>query len=602
MKRPSLRSLGLLRFLFSLFVIGQGLFFSSSLTEAARLGAPLDPSSEEGVVLDESLSNESAVFEETIHDFTSHITVHRDRSITVVETIVYDFAQEKKHGIYRDIPFATTSGIFRYDTPLKVLSVTRDGQSEPFRIDSNGLRKRIRVGDADVYVRGINEYQLTYTVRDVIRNTETGIEELAWNVTGDEWPAQILRSTAILEVEDDPTAEVKQWTCYIGSYGSREEGCLYRSNPIMLRAPRPIEIGEGWSFGVGWTAGTFDPPPSMGKFLSENYYLFIPVVVFFIVLMYFLRKGKDTRDGTIVPWYEAPEGLSAPEVGVMVDQKVDRRDIAAGIMELATRGFAGMSFAADGSVTVKKKEGDANTLPPVLKELYLGLFKGSSEVDLGDMKGAFLSTYQTTEKLLYSSLTENRAFFVKNPNAVRGTWIGWGVLLIIAGVVMMFIRASQDLTVVEYLWPLVASGIILIAFGSKMPKYTRAGQTAREHVLGFKWFLSVTETERLKFHNAPERKPEQFMALLPFAIALGVEKQWADQFKDMQIEQPNWVSGNWAMWSPHVFADQTNHISHELGGAITTPSSSGGGFSGGGGGGGGGFSGGGFGGGGGGSW
>ena len=35
------------------------------------------------------------------------------------------------------------------------------------------------------------------------------------------------------------------------------------------------------------------------------------------------------------------------------------------------------------------------------------------------------------------------------------------------------------------------------------------------------------------------------MQYLPFAIAMGVEKQWAEQFKDMYIEQPDWYQGNY---------------------------------------------------------
>lgn len=601
MMPPSLTLLGLLRRFLSIAVIGSLVVVLSSSANAARVGAPIDATSDASALTGEPLESDPLYEVETIRSFVSVITAHRDRSLTVTETITYDFSTELRHGIYRDIPFATRSGIIRFDTPLKILSVTRGGVDEPFSVQSNGLRKRIRIGAPDAYVKGVQEYQLTYSVRDVIRTTDTGIDELAWNVTGDEWPAQIIDSMVFVEMTENPEAEITQWTCYIGSYGSTEEGCLHRDDPFALRTPRVLEIGEGWSVGVGWAAGTFDPAPTIGKFLRDNYYLFFPLVVFVIVLIFFLRKGKDSKDGTVIPWYEAPEGLSAPEVGVMVDQKVDRRDISAGMMELATRGFAGMKFAADGSVTISKKEGDVSTLSPVLQEIYRGLFKSSSEVNLGDMKGSFLTTYQAAERLLYTSLTDTRKFFVKNPQAVRGAWIGWGIFLAIAGIAMMIIRGSQELTFIEYVWPLVGSGIVLMIFGAKMPKYTRAGQRAREHVLGFKWFLSVTETERLKFHNAPEKKPEQFMALLPFAIALGVEKQWADQFKDMQIDQPSWVSGNWTLWSPLVFADQTSHISHELGGAITTPSSSGSGFSGGGGG-GGGFSGGGFGGGGGGSW
>ena len=42
--------------------------------------------------------------------------------------------------------------------------------------------------------------------------------------------------------------------------------------------------------------------------------------------------------------------------------------------------------------------------------------------------------------------------------------------------------------------------------------------------------LSVAEKERLNLLNPPERTPELFEEFLPYAIALGVENKWGDQF------------------------------------------------------------------------
>jgi uncharacterized membrane protein len=78
---------------------------------------------------------------------------------------------------------------------------------------------------------------------------------------------------------------------------------------------------------------------------------------------------------------------------------------------------------------------------------------------------------------------------------------------------------------------------------------------------------------------------------------MGVEKQWADQFKDMYIESPEWYQGN---YSHAIIASQlVNDFSGfgtQVNSSLSAASHSGAGS------GGGGFSGGGFGGGGGGSW
>ncbi len=143
------------------------------------------------------------------------------------------------------------------------------------------------------------------------------------------------------------------------------------------------------------------------------------------------------------------------------------------------------------------------------------------------------------------------------------------------------------------------SGMVFMGFGYFMPQRTQKGAIVREEVLGLKMYMETAEKDRINFHNAPEKNPAQFEKLLPYAMALGVEEQWAKQFEDITKSAPDWYDGGGTSFSPVIFA----HSMHDFSSAnnatmVSTPSSAGSGgsgFSGGG-------SGGGFGGGGGGSW
>jgi uncharacterized membrane protein len=126
-----------------------------------------------------------------------------------------------------------------------------------------------------------------------------------------------------------------------------------------------------------------------------------------------------------------------------------------------------------------------------------------------------------------------------------------------------------------------------------------------DRIEGFKLYLSVAEKDRMNFHNPPERTPELFEKFLPFALALGVEQAWSEQFAEVLAAasqspgggyRPRWYSGN------GFRSDNLSGFASSLGGsfsgaissASTAPGSSGGsgggGSSGGGGGGGGGGS------------
>ena len=130
---------------------------------------------------------------------------------------------------------------------------------------------------------------------------------------------------------------------------------------------------------------------------------------------------------------------------------------------------------------------------------------------------------------------------------------------------------------------------------------TLAGRRLMDEIEGLKLYLTVAEKERFNLLHPPDRTPEHFEALLPYAMALDVENEWNDQFADVLAaagvdpatgghRTPSWYSGS----TP--FSGLASSLGGSLAGAVaassTAPGSSsgsgGGGSSGGGGGGGGG--------------
>ena len=134
---------------------------------------------------------------------------------------------------------------------------------------------------------------------------------------------------------------------------------------------------------------------------------------------------------------------------------------------------------------------------------------------------------------------------------------------------------------------------------------TALGRPVMDQLDGLKLYLETAEKDRLNI-QAPEITPDHFEALLPYAVALDVEKPWADAFAaalkrahpddpdPMRSYQPGWASGG--SWSGGNFggavAATVSGMSSALASAATVSSGSsgfgGGGGSGGGGGGGGG--------------
>jgi uncharacterized membrane protein YgcG len=173
----------------------------------------------------------------------------------------------------------------------------------------------------------------------------------------------------------------------------------------------------------------------------------------------------------------------------------------------------------------------------------------------------------------------------------------------IFGIVMLGAVTSVAVIVILLL---VAGTNYLFHYLLKAP--TRAGRALLDQIEGFKMFLAATEQERRKVLYPPLRTPELFEKYLPYALALGVEQEWSEQFSEVlayaaqrgMTYAPAWYSGpGWRTLGASGFASS---LGSSFSGAISSSSSPPGSRSGGSGGGGGGSSGGGGGGGGGGGW
>ena len=81
-------------------------------------------------------------------------------------------------------------------------------------------------------------------------------------------------------------------------------------------------------------------------------------------------------------------------------------------------------------------------------------------------------------------------------------------------------------------------GILLLPL-FLMPFMKQPAQKAMQvlaDIKGLAMYIGAAEAQRLNFINPPDRTPEEFHRLMPYAVALGLEKAWGAQFADMFAE------------------------------------------------------------------
>ncbi len=560
-----------------------------------------------GLMQDVALDDES-LSDQKILAFDVTATLTEDRRLTIKETIKYDFADSVKHGIFRYIPESYTRDGMRYKLNYKLRKITRNGKEEIYQKSHDGNFWILKIGDPNVEITGEQVYEIEYETNKAINFFE-GHTELYWNVTGNEWPIAI--ETASFKLISPLGSEIEKLgsVCYTGISGSIEESCELKpvENAIFIGTSRTLKAREGFSVIFAFPFGIIKQPTRSELFfevLRDNWIMLAPLLALIIMFYIWWTRGKDPIPETVIPQYEIPVGMSPIVLaGSLGYGAIPQRGITASIIEMARRGYLHIEYGIE-----KKLFGEKQTYTFIKKEkplsstekwndiLWNGLFKGGSreKTVFADLqKDQF---YKDVAKATIEAQKElkNLGIFDANPYNIR-------ILYIVAAFVLAIIVGIVGLDAPIGFASGFATFIIIAVFGWFMPRRTKVGTSLVAQVKGFKWFLSVTEEERLKFHNAPIKTPQQFMEFLPVAIALGVEKAWAEQFKDLHIEPPEWAEGNIHDFTPILLADSISQMNTDSSASIYSPPSQAGsgnsGFSSGGG-----YSGGGFGGGGGGSW
>jgi uncharacterized membrane protein len=550
----------------------------------------------------------------TINKFHSDIMIDEDSSVIVKETIDVEFHQSR-HGIYREIPFKYRDEFGKViTTPTRVLSVTDEsGKPWKYQMKKAGHLANIRIGDEKRYVKGSQTYVVTYVVENVILFFNDH-DELYWNVTGNYWKAPIKEASATVSLTTKNKSKNLMAAGYEGSYGSREE-CSYETyeNSGKFFTKRNLNMGEGLTIAFGWDKRLVFPPSSLKKFLwainpRENWVFLLPIFSLIFMANRWYRKGRDPRvRESVTVMYEPPKfdnkPLTPAEVGTLIDEKFDPRDITSTIVGLAVKGYIkieetkkeGMIFDKTDYVPIKVKESDTH-LSPFEDELMRRLFSFSPpRLLVSTLKNKFYTNLPALKKALYGELIRKK-YFLSSPEKVRNSYIVSGIIILVFAVIAFALLVPGS--GVKSFIAGILTGTPVLAFARFMPVKTRAGASAYMDILGFQEFMNRAEKDRL------ERMGDKdlFSKFLPYAIALDVADNWANAFEGIYQEPPDWFVSpvGFRTFSPYAFTHSLNSVTSNLSSAMfSAPRSSGGG---GGGFGGGGSSGGGFGGGGGGSW
>ncbi|MGH9313735.1 MAG: DUF2207 domain-containing protein [Vicinamibacterales bacterium] len=545
-----------------------------------------------------------------IDRFDATIGISSDGSIAVEEVIQPTFTGSW-NGIYRTIPveYRTPQGL-NYTLRLTIESVT-DGSGDTLKWESSRERHYRKL---KIWVPGARDTTKTVLIRYRVANGLRFFEEhdeLYWNVTGDGWEMPIRSASALILLPEGATGI--RATAFTGGYGSTEKAATVtiESSSVRIQTTTGLSFREGLTAVVGWNPGVVARPTVVDQVREtalSNLPLLIPPIIFVGMWRLWSKRGRDPDLAPVLTRYEPPDGMSPAELGTLVDGTPDMRDLTSTLVDLAVRGFLridaaedegffGLFSSRDYLFTLKRPRTDWQALKPHESSLLAAMFSWNPEqpdmVRLSSLKNKFYKHLPGLKEMQYKLLVDG-GYYTARPDRVRIGYIVGGIAvgLVIgaAGTMLMSALGMQPLSAIV---AGILSAVIVCLFGYFMPSRTIRGTRELEKVLGFQEFLSRVEGDRL---NRMVKTPEMFEKFLPYAMALGVEDNWAKAFEDIYNQPPAWYGGPGGVrgFRPSMLTSDLGRMSTVAAATMSSaPRSSGGSGFGGGGSSGGGFGGGG---------
>jgi uncharacterized membrane protein YgcG len=533
-----------------------------------------------------------------------------------------------KHGILRAIPRVYDG----HTVNLLINSVTdQNDQLLNYTTSEQNDNLILKIGDADKFVRGQQTYYINYQLSDVTKAFDDH-DEFFWDTNGTQGGHQFNQVTARIHLPAEIATNFNEQTrCLTGIERSIQAECKVRINTgqtemvVTVTSNRSLSAGENMSVVLGFEPDTFEPykmdPQQLAALLALAIAsLAIPGAAFLIMWRKWRSHGRDPKGrGIIIPEYAPPAGMNPVLADMVLNEQLSTKAISATALGLCVKKYLKLYEVKKDKLIGSKIEyeleltKDTKGLSAEEKKVIdILLGSGASvrdKVNLSEQKNKLYTQVDSLKKSANKAVSRH-GYFTASPTAARKQYIGWGIILLIVGFIVMFPAQLIFLGAGA-----IAAGIIVLVFSGAMPARTELGVATKEHLLGLKDYMKLAEADRIRILQSPKGSEKSletessdemrkkalssrrelvslYEKLLPYAMLFGIEKEWAKEFADLYEQPPDWYSGS-RTFNTGVFAGAISGFNTASTSSFAAPSSSSssgfssGGGSGGGGGGGG---------------
>ncbi|MBN2826002.1 MAG: DUF2207 domain-containing protein, partial [Campylobacterales bacterium] len=320
------------------------------------------------------------LYAEKIEKYNIDLTLEQSGKLKIREDILYNFENEQRRGIYRDIPYRIKiDGLYNRDIGINNVRILRDNGDDQLKLiypDDKNLR--IRIGDPNKFLTGKHTYSIFYSVeKGVLKHNQTH-DITSWNIIGTQWKVPINKVTAFIYLPpslSQHNTTIKLYTGVVGSTTNKAKGVwidnhTYRIEASYLMAYEGLSADIIYPINILDQSGQANSAIGIKDQITRTWNWFAIFVLSLMSYRFWLGFGANDFKRMVSTQYRAPNNLSVLQSGLIFDKFANDKDFSAAIIELGHKGYLTITKGDDSSLpSFKKLQKDQTELTPDMRYL-----------------------------------------------------------------------------------------------------------------------------------------------------------------------------------------------------------------------------------------
>lgn len=477
-----------------------------------------------------------------IDNYRVNIKVDNKNIYSVDENIRVDFLQPRR-GIYRIIPEEFNG---------KEIKVTNIQTNVKTAAKDEGNYIYLRLGDPNRYLTGIKDYKIKY-IYNIGWDRNSSYDEVYYNLIGNDWDTTIKKVEFSIELPKSFDSSKVNFT--LGKYGSTNTSGVKWSvegNTINGYTTVALNPKESVTIALPLPEEYFDFTDQKITYYVFKSVLYLIYLIIPSMALFLLKKYRYREEVVQTVEFYPPDNLTPTEMGYYIDGIIHSKDLTSLIFYWANKGYLKINELRKAGLFTKDEfeieflKDTLDTEKEFEKYMYnaLSAYKNSeNRLNIKDLRNKFYKHIEKAAEILEIDLIMNKKTLYSSKSLRIGSSVRTSILFIVVasfGYFYYFGPGRGLDTIVTIIFGGLSVLITLIISG-KIKNRTQYGNEILGRILGFKRFLETAEKRKLEM--LLEENPSYFYNILPYTIVLGVSSIWADKFKDLVVEPPQWYGG-----------------------------------------------------------